>query len=292
MENKVPNEAMIRDYLLGRLDSDAALVERIDELMLGDPQFSESIDVIEDEIIEEYLEGALDPDDNAAVESHFLRPPERQLKLRQARLLTRRILATARGSRDDEETKAMTEHQFSVPVLRQSRLTSKTYVAIAALILLSVSAAYLMQSRLRLQARLRQSTQNLVQEHEHSADLSQQLQVVRALAQPATVMLSLVQSGLSRGDAIVPELRVGPGTVKIHVEIALPPVRESHYAIRLEPAGGTAWHLERIQALSSPDGSILMFDVPAQVFTQGENRFVVRLRNGSEITYFFVISKE
>lgn len=292
MEQKVPNEAMIRDYLLGRLDSDGALAQRIDELMLGDAEFSEIIDVIEDEIIEEYLEGTLNPEDNAAMESHFLRPPERQLKLRQARFLSRRISGTARDPRD-EAPKAIREHRFFFPVLRQSRLTYMTYVALAALLFLGFSAAYLVQSRRRLEAQLSQSTQSLVQERERSASLSQQLGLLRTLAQPATVMLSLVQAGVLRGNTIVPELRIGSGTTKIHVEMALlPHVREGQYGLRLESAGGIAWHTDRIQALSSPEGSILMADVPAQVFAQGENRFVVRQKDGSETTYLFVVSKE
>lgn len=290
MEPQLPSEAMIRDYLLGRLDSDTALVERIDGLMLSDPDFSESIDVIEDEIIEEYLEGSLGPADKEAVQRHFLRPPERQLKLRQASLLSRRISAPARES--DEVPKRTRAEQFSLPVLRRSNPPYMTYVAIAAVILLSISAAYLMQSRRRLEAQLSLSKESLVQERERSSGLSHQLEVVRGLAHPATVMLSLVQSGLSRGEAIIPELRIGSGTQKIHVEIALPPIREHEFSVRLEAGGRVPWHLDSVRALSSPDGSILMFDVPAQVFTEGESRFVVRQKGGSAITYFFAMSKE
>jgi len=290
MEPELPNEPMIRDYLLGRLESDAALVERIDELMLNDPEFSESIDVIEDEILEEYLEGTLGRADNEAVESHFLRPPERQLKLRQASLLSRRISAPARDTRD-EVPKQTSAEQFPLSGLRHWHPQYMTYVAIAAVALLSISSAYLMQSWRRLDAQLSQSNEMLVRERERSSGLSRQLDVVHGLAQPATVMLSLVQSGLSRGEAIVPELRIGSGTQKIHVEIAMPPIREHEYSVRLEAGGRIAWHLDSIRAFSSPDWSILMLDVPVQVLAEGENRFVVRQNSGSELTYFFATSK-
>ena len=82
-------DANIREYLLGRLDSDSELVESIDDQILTDPKFSMSVDVVEDEIIEEYLEGSLSSEDKRAVEKLFLRPPERQHKLKTARLISR-----------------------------------------------------------------------------------------------------------------------------------------------------------------------------------------------------------
>src|SRR3974390_974309 len=81
-------DANIREYLLGRLNWDPKRVESIDEQILTDPELSISADVIEDEIIEEYLEGSLNPEDTRAVITHFLRPPERQRKLKTARLFS------------------------------------------------------------------------------------------------------------------------------------------------------------------------------------------------------------
>ena len=102
MENRVIEDVHIREYLLGRLEGDPELVEQIDERILTNPQFSLIVDVVEDEIIEEYIEGSLSADDAQAVERHFLRPPERQLKLRNARLLSRH-LATASLPRESVE---------------------------------------------------------------------------------------------------------------------------------------------------------------------------------------------
>ncbi len=73
MENRVIDEVHIREYLLGRLEGDPEFVEQIDEQILTNPQFSIIVDVVEDEIIEEYIEGSLNADDARAVERHFLR---------------------------------------------------------------------------------------------------------------------------------------------------------------------------------------------------------------------------
>jgi len=288
----VPNDAMIRDYLLGRMDWDATLVERIDDLMLSNPEFSENIDVIEDEIIEEYIEGTMSPADKKAVDSYFLRPPERQLKLRQARQLSRCFSSAPRKPMEQVQ-KPTREPLVPVSVLSQPRLQFPTYVAIAAVALLLYVAAYLFQSRRQLQAEIRTSDQKLVQEQERSSSLSQQLQSARAFAQPATVMLSLVQPGLRRADEPLPALSIGSGTNNIHVEIALPPpARGGEHDVRLETSGKAAWHPDKIQALSSSAGVILMFEVPAQVLAPGESRFVVSQKGEFETSYWFTTSKE
>ena len=85
-------EANIREYLLGRLDPNSKLVENIDEQILTVPEFSTTIDVVEDEIIEQYLEGSLNQGDTRAVERHFLRPLDRQRKLRSIRSSTGSLL--------------------------------------------------------------------------------------------------------------------------------------------------------------------------------------------------------
>jgi len=100
----VITDANIREYLLGRLDSEPELVDNIDEQILTDPSFSLTVDVAEDEIIEEYLEGSLSSEDARAVERHFLRPSERQRKLEVARLLGRYFESESRKAKAKQQT--------------------------------------------------------------------------------------------------------------------------------------------------------------------------------------------
>jgi hypothetical protein len=295
MDENVPNDATIRSYLLGQMESEV-LIDRIDELMLDSEEFSENVDVIEDEIIEEYVEGTLSPAEKEAVESHFLRPQERQRKLEQARLLNRCFVAAARKS-SEKARKASRERYLPFSVLSQPRLQFSMYVGAAAIVLLTLLSGYLFWSRRQLEAEVSRSNQIVVQERERSSSLSQQLAPVPALhsavmfASAPSVLLSLVQPGLRRGDATLPELRIGAGTNNIHVEIALPPHGGGDYNVRLETAGTIAWHKDRIQALSAPYGAILMFDVPAQVFTASESSFVISQKGQIE-TYSFTTSRE
>jgi hypothetical protein len=298
MHENVPNDATIRAYLLGQMESEV-LIDRIDELMLDSEEFSENVDVIEDEIIEEYVEGILSPAEKEAVESHFLRPLERQRKLEQARLLNRCFAAAQRNSRRKAQ-KASRERYMPFSVLSQSRLQFGMYVGTAAILLLTLLSGYLFWSRRQLQAEVFLSNQKLVQEREHSSSLSQEFASVAVLSSPLppaaefapapSVLLSLVQPGIRRGDTTLPALRIGAATTNIHVEIALPPARRGDYDVRLEAAGEIAWHRDRIQALSSSAGAILMFDVPAQVFAVGEGSFVIGQKGEIE-TYSFTTSR-
>src|ERR1700733_11122672 len=96
VDNSAIDEAAIRAYLLGRIGPDEEeMSTQIDERMLADPEFSLLIDVMEDEILEAYIDGELSTGDIEAVESHFLKPPERQRKLRRMRLISRRLPSLA-----------------------------------------------------------------------------------------------------------------------------------------------------------------------------------------------------
>jgi hypothetical protein len=292
MEMRVPDETAIRDYLLGRLDDYSEVAERMDELMLTNAEFFDSLGVIEDEIIEEYLEGSLSAADRQSAETHFLRPPERRRKLQIARLLSRR-LATAAGASQGEGREEGIARLPGVRELTAPRLSFRLCGEIAAAILLTASVAYLVQSRRDFQATIRDSSQKLAQEQARSAILDQRLQSARELAQPAVVMLSLSQTGVRRSsDANLPQLKIGSGTRDIHVELVLPSVSSDSCSLRLEVSGRTVWSQDHIRPFTSPDGSILIFEVPANALLQGEGRFVISQKSGPEIAYPFAIEKQ
>jgi hypothetical protein len=298
MKYSTPNEAIIRDYLLGRLEMESELVERIDQQLLNDAEFAERVDIVEDEIIEEYIEGTLSATEKLAVEKHFLHPPERQQKLRIARSLGRHLATDTVPIKEGQATVRYTDG----PVL-QRRPQVIMYGGLAAAVLLVVSSVFLVRQRTEFQSELRESNQKLVNEREHSVLLSGQLEAARELAQPATVTLSLVQPGIFRGgehlllsssrsDEYPPQLRIGGRTQSVHAEIALTSSVAGPYDIQLESAGKVVWSKSGVEAFTSSAGSVLMFDVPVQALTQGEAKFLVSRRNESGTSYYFEISKQ
>ena len=277
MEKRVQNEAIIREYLLGRLDDHPELIERLDEQILADIEFSETVDLIEDEIIEDYLDGALNINDTQAVEEHFLRPKERQLKLRNARLLSHHLATASRNPEARYRKDNAQPSRATVTPIRS--FPFRIGLEIAAAVLLIVSAVYLLRTRRELQI-----------EVQRTAALSHQLAAVLDLAQPVTATLSLLEPGLRRGEEPLPELVISARTRNIHVEIALSSATPGAYNVRLENAGKTVWSQDHIEALTAPGGAILILNVPAQGLTQGEAKFVVQQNNGPEAAYWFLIS--
>jgi len=282
-------DANIREYLLGRLDSDAELVETIDEQTLTDPEFSMSVDVIEDEIIEEYLEGSLNLEDKRAVERHFLRPPERQLKLKTARLFSRYL--------ESEPRKVATELPAAAPGLfKVFRVgwtfpSFRTCAEIAASAVFVISILTLLNQRRELDMAIKQVDEQLSQERQHSAASNQQLQSALQSLQPVVAMLNLVRPGLQRGKLELPEVKVNSGTKLLHVEVALSSSAPGSSRVELRHTGKMVWSRDGVDAMAVPGGAILRMDIPADVLTQGTSELVVKPSGDGAISYWFSVLK-
>src|SRR5215510_13627422 len=87
MNRNLPDRSLIREYLLGRLDTKEELEHQLSQDIVFNDEVAEMVESIEEEIIEDFLDGTLDSADKDAVDRYFLRPRERQEKLRFARLL-------------------------------------------------------------------------------------------------------------------------------------------------------------------------------------------------------------
>jgi hypothetical protein len=78
-------EATLRRYALGGLDEEARA--GLEQQLVTEPDVFEVLGVVEDELIEEYLDGTGTVLDRGAFERHFLTSPQRQARLRLARSL-------------------------------------------------------------------------------------------------------------------------------------------------------------------------------------------------------------
>lgn len=95
-------QSNIRSYLLGQVDE--AEHEAIETAILTDDELFEELLVVEDEVIDEYLTGKLDPEARSRFENYFLAAPERHEQLRFARVFDQYVssqtaAATVRGRR-------------------------------------------------------------------------------------------------------------------------------------------------------------------------------------------------
>jgi CHAT domain-containing protein len=79
--NDLEEQEAIRKYLLGAL-SNKAEMRKIEEKILLDDDFAEKLIVAEDQLIDEYLDGALPDSEQKKFNELFLKVPERKQKLR------------------------------------------------------------------------------------------------------------------------------------------------------------------------------------------------------------------
>jgi len=92
------DQEQIKSYLLGQLpEEDGAEVEA---RLLTDREFCEELSIGEDDLVEQYLSGALSAADREDFESHFVVSPERRQKVRFARALKKYVSV----GDDDEES--------------------------------------------------------------------------------------------------------------------------------------------------------------------------------------------
>jgi len=80
-------EANLRRYVLGGLEEEARA--GLEQQLVTEPDVFEALGVVEDELIEEYLDGTGTELDRGAFERHFLTSPQRQARLRLAKSLRR-----------------------------------------------------------------------------------------------------------------------------------------------------------------------------------------------------------
>jgi hypothetical protein len=289
MENRPSDEMSIRRYLLGLLETESEVLEALDKQMLEDNELSDLAELIEDEIIEEYLEGTLDPIEKDAVERHFLRPAERREKLRSARLLTRHLAAEPQDRKNDSND------VLSSPVGPWNRRIA--YAAPAATLLLVVCLGYVVHLKRASNSEIAKLTNDLSKEKEHSAGLVEKVQELRVLGQSSVVLLTLLQPGVRRAPAPVQELEIGTATQRVHVEIPLQGVSSGAFDVRLERAGAgaprTVVSIAQLESFRSRNGALLIFDMPTQGIEPGDYRFTVRESGGTagEITYRLHVSR-
>lgn len=288
--NNTPTEDTIRQYLLGRLDDQEELERTLSERLLFDDQLSEMVDSIEDEIIENYLDGSVNAADKEAVEAYFLRPAERRKKLQLARLLRRSLPARSEvvhvAPLEEQKSSPQPEDAPRGGLVAHWHSHFRTYAEVAVVTLMIASTFYIVSLRrgLKSQRDADRSVQaklesELASEREHSA------KVQRALQQ---FQKHLFFSATYRGDS--PRIQVIPLAGRMHVEIELRTPYAPVYDARLE-------NQDRKQIWSQagiiPSSGDLQFEIPLEHITTGNYHLLLSSKGGQiSKTYDFYATVE
>src|SRR5215217_5772014 len=96
MKPDLDTQSRIRRYLLG--EPDEAEHEAIETLILTDDEFFAELQVVEDEVIDAYLNQKLSPEARSHFEKYFLATPERFEQLQFARVFDQYVSAQTAAS--------------------------------------------------------------------------------------------------------------------------------------------------------------------------------------------------
>lgn len=89
MEISSEERERLKRYLIGELGEDDQ--REIGQRMFTDDQYLSQVEMLADDLIDDYLSGSLSPDQQSRFERHFLNPPIRQEKMQFARALRRYV---------------------------------------------------------------------------------------------------------------------------------------------------------------------------------------------------------
>jgi len=267
MDRQITQGEIIRKYLLGTL-SEPELSEIEQELFFNE-ELSRTADLIEDEIIEQYLDHELGAREQKAVETYFLRPPAHRQKLYFARLLRHRLQSPA--------TPDPRVIHIS-PVLSHPGNFVRSYGALAAVVVFGMSSLYLGVA--------------LKKAHLEIRSLEEQVQKQNDSRTPP--VLFPMKYGVARGHGSLPHMVVTPGTRTIKVDLLLPERFAESFDVRLldrrHDEEQEIWSKKDVKP-SVPSQPRLTFDIPTQgIRTSTYDLVVSDSAHGSSVIYPFDIS--
>src|ERR1041384_503134 len=195
------DQTTIRQYLLGEL-SDEAQRQQVEERLLTDDDFFQELEITEDELIDQYLTGALTADERRNFESHFLAAPERQRKLSFARALRKCVEAAAVQTGQQQRSQRSKSEQAPLWV----RLLANPYLRSAAACLVLLTSGLVVWRAFFYQSETSKGLLALAQAYQHERPVEARLSALGYAPRPATrggEPAKVDQTSLARADSLL-----------------------------------------------------------------------------------------
>ena len=296
MSEQTDNVPMINQYLLGALNE--AETDRFDDLSITDDQFAETLQAIEKDLVDAYVQGELIGDELEKFKSHYLASPLRREKVEFAREFRGWAEADlARGvqsqTQDEVVAKRAGSKWFLSDLFGVPKLAWRWgFVAVALTLLITAGLLVFQNVRLRQQMAQAQVRRDelLVREQRLQEELKEQrdanstreqalarvreerdrldLELKQRVQLPAEgPVASLILTPPLRGAGPVPTLSVRPGTNEVVVQLQLDAADYSAYRVALiDPASNQMlWRSGNLKARTNGAGKAVVVDFPAQL---------------------------
>ena len=255
MKSNAAEQQTIREYLLGQLPGEQQ--SDFEERLLTDDDVFQELEIVEDELVDEYLREELTPADRAGFESHFMAAPEHRDKLTFARAF-RKSLKNKVGLPGQAPSPAQPAEPGvgEAPVVRTPdrkkswfkffgvQNPALGYATAAALVLVVVGTSWVVWRR------------------------------TSAPRDPGRVLSVVLTAGLTRGDGErVTSVRVPPDTDTLRLQLTLSDNRYNSYEATLLDGEGRALTAQSNLTAETVNGQLAVsFDVPANLVPPGDYR--------------------
>ena len=278
MKEEVVTDALLREFLLGRVNDDAR--ERIENLFLTDPVLRDRVLSVEQDLIEEYLEDTLTEEDREIFISLYARTEEQRRQLRITESIKNWAVREAQAPQTPEATISVWDR------LRTRLKLKRVYVVpIAAVIVIAIVLAIVWRN-------------SEVERREHLAVEKElaQLNSPASLREVLPQMTSLhLRPGTPRSVELATEIKLR-ADIRVF-ELRLPwirPERYSTYRVKIRRINDKApFTIPNLPPEN--DGNVIRLRLPAHMLNRGQYQIHLSgvTNDGSASTseeYSFVIS--
>ena len=282
--NKAPRPELMIRYLLGDVTEQER--NQLEEQYASNRDLLAKLTELENDLIDDYVNGALSDNDRALFESSYLKNAERNQRREFATALTTCLQETRAGNaRTSHEPKRAASWRLQVPIpaLSMPRFLS----GVLALVVAVGSYIFWVQRQMQNQIYQIQKEQRTLQAGQQQ--LSSQITDLRAdvnqigtgkeapdRGQRTLARLTLIPN-LSRGNGKEPSIALDPGVSSLELLLPLIEDRYGSYRVSVSTADGAAvWQQENVRTrLGFGTRHFIRLQMPARTLT--DNDYVVRL---------------
>jgi len=227
----------IKKYLLGQLAG--ADLEEIEQRVLTDDEFYEEVQLIEDELVDEYVNAELSANERRLFEKNFLADPESRNKLRLGRALDRYL-----------SDQTLERHQPALFPFLAFRNPIVSYSLVAAVLVIVGLVSWV-------------------------AFRTWRNSIPRESGQVLAIELT---PGITRNEGVIKRFAISPGTNSVELELRIASVDQyqSYRAVLQTTEGSEKFGIDDLRATTKDSHVVVPFKLAAGLLTRGD--YYVKLR--------------
>ena len=287
MPSSIPPEATLRQFVLGSLDDQRRL--EIEERLVTDPEAFDALELVEEELVDQYADDLLSSGDRRDFERSFLTTPERRRQVAFVRLL-REQAARASGPRVSSRRTSFGSFSaaWAAPLaaslcvavglsawllVRQASLIGEIHRLDARRASQEQAASRLSGELNALSARTQQLETTLLRERGGIPDAGPAARGQMSLSAPPQV-IELMAGRLRDGGTLT---RVVPDAAVVHFRLVLRgPEYSSYRAVLYNANGDELWSMSKLAPVAAGGSGSVIVVAPSELLVRDD--YEIRLR--------------